>query len=71
MIHEYGAVRKMKIEKGKPRWSENPYPNATSSVKNLTLPDLGLNPGNDGGKPTIKPLNCGTAYGTKSCVSIF
>lgn len=32
-IHEYGAIRGMRTERGKPRCSENPHPSATSSIK--------------------------------------
>jgi hypothetical protein len=45
---------------GKPKYSEETCPSATSSTTNPTWPDPGLNPGRRGGKSATNRLSYGT-----------
>jgi hypothetical protein len=58
---ECGAVRGMRIGKGKPKYSKKTCPSATLSTTNLTWHDLGSNKGRRGGKPANNCLRYGTA----------
>jgi hypothetical protein len=63
MIHEgdCGALGRMKIGRGKPKYSEKTYPSVTLSTTNPTWPDPGSNPGHRGGKPATNRLSYGAA----------
>jgi hypothetical protein len=63
MIHEgdCGAIGRMKIGRGKPKYSEKTCPSATLFTTNPTLPDPGLNPGRRGGKPATNRFSYGAA----------
>jgi hypothetical protein len=45
----------------KPKYLEKTYPSTTLSTTNPTWPDLGSNPGHNGGKPETNGLNYGAA----------
>jgi hypothetical protein len=47
---------------GKPKYSEKTYPSATLPTTNPTWPDLGSNPGPQGGKPATNRLSYDTAF---------
>jgi hypothetical protein len=62
---ECGAVGGMRIDRGKSKYSEKTFPNATSSTTDPSLPDPSSNPGLRGWKPTTNRLSYDTAM--KEC----
>jgi hypothetical protein len=57
-----GEIGRMKIGRGKPKYSEKTYRSATLSTTNPTWLDPGLNPGHRGGKPATNRLSYGDAF---------
>jgi hypothetical protein len=65
---EFGG---MKVDRGKPKYSEKTCHSATLSTKNPTWPDPGANPGRRGGKPATNRLSYGAAYTSHCYCSIY
>jgi hypothetical protein len=57
-----GEISWMKIGKGKPKYSEKTFSNATLSTINSIRLDPGSNPGGPGGKPATNRLSYGAAF---------
>jgi hypothetical protein len=51
----------MKIDRGKPKYSEKTTPSQTLSITNPTWPGWGSTPRRCGGKPATSRLSYGTA----------